>query len=91
MIARLKRAAKTGATLLAAAGFTLSGLASAPAAAADARGEQLYQLCQQCHGDNGEGMALFLAPSIAGQDAWYLEGQLRRFRDGARGVHPEDV
>jgi cytochrome c oxidase subunit 2 len=36
-------------------------------------------------------MALYLAPSIAGQDAWYIEGQLRRFRDGARGVHPEDV
>ena len=31
-----------------------------------ARGEELYQLCTQCHGEAGEGMQLSLAPNIAG-------------------------
>ncbi len=62
-----------------------------PAIADEERGKQLYELCQMCHGDNGEGMTLSLAPSIAGQSQWYVESQLRQFRDGGRGVHPEDV
>ncbi len=30
-------------------------------------------------------------PSIAGQPAWYLEGQLEKFRSGWRGADPKDV
>lgn len=63
-----------------------------PAAAQDLeRGETLYELCSQCHGDAGEGNALFEAPPIAGLGAWYVEKQLHKFRDGRRGAHPDDA
>src|SRR5262245_41666474 len=55
------------------------------------RGEQLFALCQQCHGSNGGGNQLALAPSIAGLDAWYIEAQLNKFRDGARASHFDDL
>lgn len=63
------------------------------AASADdnARGRALYDLCKQCHGTDGGGMQLSLAPAIAGLDQWYVESQLRHFRSGARGTHPDDV
>jgi cytochrome c553 len=55
------------------------------------RGEFLFELCQQCHGADGGGMALALAPAIAGQQQWYLEAQLQAFRGGDRGLHPDDL
>jgi cytochrome c oxidase subunit 2 len=69
------------------------GLGFAPAAGAQdvANGERLYQLCTQCHGAAGEGNAAALAPSIAGLPAWYVENQLRGFREGYRGLHFDDV
>lgn len=60
-------------------------------AADDRRGEKLYRLCAQCHGADGEGSKLALAPAIAGLPQWYLEAQLQNFRSGVRGTHPEDV
>ena len=66
--------------------------AAVPALAADnERGRELYALCAQCHGSNGGGMQLSLAPAIAGMDQWYIESQLKLFRAGNRGTHPEDV
>lgn len=65
---------------------------SAPALAQDAeRGAELFQLCASCHGAQGEGNQLFLAPSIGGMPAWYLEGQLTKFREGGRGTHFDDI
>jgi len=55
------------------------------------RGRALYDLCKQCHGVDGDGMRLFLAPAIAGLDQWYVEAQLKLFRSGARGTNPDDV
>ncbi len=55
------------------------------------RGEVVYAYCAQCHGDRGEGKADFNAPAIAGLPQWYVELQLHKFRDGARGDHPGDV
>ena len=64
----------------------------APAAAQDAeRGEELFQLCATCHGAQGEGNQLFLAPAIGGMPLWYLEGQLTKFREGGRGTHFDDI
>ncbi len=63
-----------------------------PAAAQDLeRGEVLYALCAQCHGDAGEGRELYEAPPIAGLGAWYVEKQLHKFRNGVRGAHPDDA
>jgi cytochrome c oxidase subunit 2 len=61
------------------------------AAADDARGRALFDHCQQCHGSEGAGMELALAPAIAGLDQWYVESQLKHFRSGARGTNPNDV
>jgi cytochrome c553 len=67
---------------------------SSTAAAQDAdlaRGETLFNLCAQCHGDNAEGNELYVAPAIAGMDLWYIEMQLGEFRSGLRGTHFDDI
>ena len=67
-------------------------LAVTTASAEDnARGEVLFDLCKQCHGPEGGGMELSLAPAIAGLDQWYVESQLMKFRDGVRGMHHADL
>lgn len=66
-------------------------LATAGSAQDLARGEALYGLCTQCHGAEGAGDPLALAPSIAGQHAWYVETQLKNFKNGLRGLHPQDT
>lgn len=65
--------------------------ALSPAAAQDARGAELFGLCKQCHGAQGEGNQQALAPAIAGLDSWYVEAQLGYFRNGGRGDHPQDI
>jgi cytochrome c oxidase subunit 2 len=55
------------------------------------KGELLYRTCSACHGANGEGNQQLGSPPLAGLDDWYLLGQLGKFRDGARGSHPDDV
>jgi cytochrome c553 len=55
------------------------------------RGEALFDLCQQCHGESGQGMQMALAPAIGGLDQWYIEAQLKMFKSGARGMNPGDV
>lgn len=61
------------------------------AAADEARGGQLWQFCQQCHGADGGGTALYLAPAIAGLPEWYVARTLQKFRDGIRGTHFDDI
>jgi len=51
----------------------------------------LFAPCGACHGGKGEGNPALDAPAIAGQDAAYLERQLRNFRGGRRGVHKSDM
>jgi len=72
----------------------LSGLASADDSTkpeADlARGEHLFALCTQCHGANGGGDSVFLAPAIAGLPVWYVDMQLKNFKAGIRGLHRDD-
>lgn len=57
----------------------------------EARGRALFATCAACHGDDGSGKQAYEAPAIAGLDAWYVEAQLRKFRSGARGAHPDDA
>jgi len=59
--------------------------------AANADPESLYFPCASCHGENGEGSEPIHAPALAGQSKEYLARQLRHYRDGLRGAHPEDV
>ncbi|MEO1229388.1 MAG: c-type cytochrome [Myxococcota bacterium] len=55
------------------------------------RGRGLYSGCSSCHGSQGSGTPELGAPRIAGQHAWYLRAQLRRFRSGQRGADPKDT
>ncbi|MCP4905203.1 MAG: c-type cytochrome [bacterium] len=55
------------------------------------RGEELFALCTQCHSSDGGGNRKVLAPAIAGLPAWYLEMQLKNFKEGVRGLHAEDT
>jgi cytochrome c553 len=69
-----------------------AGALATPAAAQDlARGEALFKLCSQCHGPDGGGNEAIEAPAIAGLPAWYVDSQLRKYRDGIRGSHPDDI
>ena len=68
------------------------GLFAMPASAQDADdGAEGYKLCAGCHGFSGEGNQIVDAPSIAGRESWYLERQIRNFRDGLRGHSADDV
>lgn len=67
-------------------------LCAAPASAQDANdGAEGYKLCAGCHGFSGEGNRLVDAPSLAGRESWYLERQIRNFRDGLRGHGDDDA
>jgi cytochrome c553 len=67
-------------------------LFAAPALAQDAaHGKVLFSLCAQCHGKDGAGSAETLAPAIGGLPAWYVSGQLHKFRNGGRGTHFDDI
>lgn len=55
-----------------------------------ARGHELFQTCEPCHGKDGHGNRALAAPAIAGQAQWYLEAQLTKFKGGIRGAHPDD-
>jgi cytochrome c oxidase subunit 2 len=55
------------------------------------KGAALYKICAACHGTNGEGKAALNAPANAGQDPWYMTRQLKNFRAGIRGAHPDDT
>ena len=47
--------------------------------------------CASCHGENGEGNRLLNAPSLQRLEGWYFLEQMRKFRSGERGYHPQDI
>jgi cytochrome c oxidase subunit 2 len=62
-------------------------------------GKGLYTaVCQTCHGENGEGVVNSaqypdlpnLAPPLNIADDWYMLTQLKKFKSGIRGAHPDD-
>jgi len=54
-------------------------------------GETLFATCVFCHGAQAQGGQALDAPPLAGMEAWYIERQLKSFRDGKRGRHIDDV
>ncbi|HSW21107.1 MAG TPA: c-type cytochrome [Ramlibacter sp.] len=54
-------------------------------------GKALYATCAACHGASGEGMHALNAPRLGGQGAWYLQRQLKLFKQGVRGTHDKDT
>ncbi|MCZ6870011.1 MAG: c-type cytochrome [Gammaproteobacteria bacterium] len=67
------------------------GAAQLQAAGDAAAGKAAYALCATCHGPAGAGMQTMNGPQLAGQEAWYLERQIKAFKDGVRGGDPKDV
>ncbi len=55
------------------------------------KGKRLYVTCSKCHGKQAEGRWALNAPRIAGMSDWYLMTQLKNFKLGARGAHPQDA
>ena len=47
--------------------------------------------CLSCHGARGLGQEALQAPALTSLDPVYIGRQLRHFRDGVRGAHPEDT
>lgn len=54
-------------------------------------GQALFATCAACHGAQAQGNVALNAPKLSGQSAWYLERQLRAFKQGARGTHDQDT
>lgn len=54
-------------------------------------GKNFYNTCQFCHGPEGQGYWTMNAPRLSGMSDWYMADQLRKFRDGVRGSHREDM
>lgn len=53
-------------------------------------GAKSYQVCAYCHGPDGMGIFAMNAPRVAGMTDWYMANQIKHFRDGVRGEHPQD-
>jgi cytochrome c oxidase subunit 2 len=69
----------------------LAALPSWPTGATpDLQAPAAYDSCRSCHGESGEGDARIGAPRIRGMDSRYLANQLRHYRTGVRGSHPQD-
>ena len=54
-------------------------------------GESHYAVCSACHGVKGEGNVALNAPSLAGQEQWYLKRQVKHFQQGLRGGNAGDT
>jgi cytochrome c oxidase subunit 2 len=54
-------------------------------------GGKKYVTCGTCHGADGRGIEATNAPRLKGMSDWYLVTQLKNFRSGVRGAHPEDL
>ena len=54
------------------------------------QGARLYSVCSNCHGADGQGIRMN-APRLAGMSDWYLLRELKDFKSGVRGSHPDDL
>ena len=61
-----------------------------PAPRGIARGKELFNSCAACHGPEGKGNPHIKTPQIAGLHENYVFQQLKNFRNGYRGLHPDD-
>ncbi len=53
-------------------------------------GKHRYTTCAACHGADGRGVEAMNAPKLKGMSDWYMVTQLKNFRHGIRGSHPQD-
>ena len=53
--------------------------------------KQYGAICVVCHGADAKGLQPMGAPPLAEQADWYMLAQLKKFKTGMRGAHPEDI
>jgi cytochrome c oxidase subunit 2 len=71
---------------------TLDAPATASTIKADTTaGKATFFQCQACHGPTASGNEMMNAPKLAGQYDWYIVRQIKNFRAGVRGAHPNDA
>ena len=56
-----------------------------------ARGEEIFITCKSCHGAEGQGIWSLNAPRLSGMNDWYVARQLKNYKQGIRGSHPQDL
>jgi cytochrome c oxidase subunit 2 len=54
------------------------------------RGKLVYLQCVNCHGSKGEGKLESKSPPLNTLEDWFQLEQLRKFKSGLRGKHPQD-
>ncbi len=55
------------------------------------QGQKLYvSTCAACHGSTGQGNQAMYAPRLAGMSDWDTVTQLKNYKRGIRGAHPQD-
>ncbi len=65
---------------------------SPPTISGDAvRGEEIFITCKSCHGAEGQGIWALNAPRLNGANDWYIVRQLKNYKQGIRGTHPQDL
>ena len=69
---------------------TAFGTATANAVLAQVPERQDFDYCLVCHGSAVGGNKSIGAPNLSNLAPWYLEAQLKAFKAGYRGWHPED-
>ena len=56
-----------------------------------AEGQKRFtSVCIACHGADAHGTQAMNAPPLNRQADWYLVAQLKKFKSGMRGAHPQD-
>lgn len=50
-----------------------------------------FVYCTVCHGIDMGGNSVIQAPRLSGMSAWYIERQLKAFKNGWRGVNDDDT
>jgi cytochrome c oxidase subunit 2 len=55
------------------------------------RGEEIFITCKSCHGAKGQGIWALNAPRLNGANDWYIVRQLKNYKQGIRGAHPQDL
>ena len=56
-----------------------------------AAGKQHYAVFATCHGVNAEAIETRQPPALNNQHAWYVETQLKHYKDGLLGNHKSDI
>jgi cytochrome c oxidase subunit 2 len=71
---------------------SMNEMASPSTVSGDAvKGKEIFVTCTACHGAEGQGIWSMNAPRLSGVNDWYTVRQLKNYKQGIRGSHPQDL